>query len=154
MVAIPKLNPIFSPGRPGSHPGLLLFSTPFLPLKNPPPAPPPPTYIAADRTCSYFIHPPDFGFTSRESPTPLRFASISITVLLILMANETCMGQALFAPYYARFLLRTDDIRQVKQDKIALLLNIVNPDNLQPILREFIVRISCLRYFDIGTHGK
>lgn len=52
------------------------------------------------------------------------------------------MGQAMFAPYYTRFLVRTDDIRQVKQNKIALLLNIINPDNLQPILREFIVRIS------------
>jgi len=44
----------------------------------------------------------------------------------------------LFTPYYPRFLLRTDDLRQVKQDKIRLLLRIVNPDTYQVILREFI----------------
>ncbi|KAF8802473.1 hypothetical protein BYT27DRAFT_7112247 [Phlegmacium glaucopus] len=44
----------------------------------------------------------------------------------------------LFSPYYTRFLVRSDDILQVKKDKIKLLLNVLTVDNYQGILREFI----------------
>lgn len=47
--------------------------------------------------------------------------------------------QELFSPYYSRFLLRTDDTREVKRDKIRLLLRILTPENYGAILREFIV---------------
>jgi len=48
--------------------------------------------------------------------------------------------QNLFAPFYTRFLVRTDDMRQVKQDKIKLLLNVITIDTYPAILRELIVR--------------
>jgi AP-3 complex subunit beta len=47
--------------------------------------------------------------------------------------------QELFSPYYYHFLLRADDPREVKRDKIRLLLKILNSDNYGAILREFIV---------------
>ena len=49
------------------------------------------------------------------------------------------MLQHLFSPHHVRFLIRSTDARPVKLDKIRLLLNIINPDNYQAILREFIV---------------
>lgn len=64
-----------------------------------------------------------------------KFPSSSIRVLIVL-------EQDLFSPYYSRFLLRTDDIREVKRDKIQLLLKILTPENYGAILREFIVRLS------------
>ena len=50
-------------------------------------------------------------------------------------------GQHLFSPYYTRFLVRSDDLPQVKKDKIKLLLNVLTVDNYQGISREFIVRL-------------
>ncbi|CAK5268769.1 unnamed protein product [Mycena citricolor] len=44
----------------------------------------------------------------------------------------------LFAPFYLQFLLRTDDLRSTKQDKIKLLLLLSNHDAHQAILRELI----------------
>ncbi|KAJ7773104.1 adaptin N terminal region-domain-containing protein [Mycena metata] len=44
----------------------------------------------------------------------------------------------LFSPFYPQFLLRTDDLRHVKQDKIKVLLVLANFDTHQAILREFI----------------
>jgi len=37
------------------------------------------------------------------------------------------------------FWYRSDDLTQVKKDKIKLLLNVLTVDNYQGILREFIV---------------
>lgn len=65
---------------------------------------------------------------------------MSLHVLFDLNNVERIKRQRLFAPYHTRFLVRIDDLRQVKLDKISILLNIMTPDNLQPILREFIVR--------------
>ena len=53
------------------------------------------------------------------------------------------VGQHLFSPYYTRFLVRSDDLPQVKKDKIKLLLNVLTIDNYQGILREFIVEFLC-----------
>jgi AP-3 complex subunit beta len=47
--------------------------------------------------------------------------------------------QCLFSPFYARFFIRADDISPVKQEKISILLNVINGDNFPAILREFIV---------------
>ncbi|KAF7309545.1 AP complex subunit beta [Mycena indigotica] len=45
---------------------------------------------------------------------------------------------ALFAPHYLQFLVRTDDLGRVKQDKIKLLLIVATQETYQSILREFI----------------
>jgi AP-3 complex subunit beta len=48
--------------------------------------------------------------------------------------------QDMFSPYYSRFLLRTNDARETKRNKIQLLLQVLNSENYGAILREFIVR--------------
>ncbi|KAI6024917.1 adaptin N terminal region-domain-containing protein [Pisolithus microcarpus] len=44
----------------------------------------------------------------------------------------------LFSPHYARFLICTNDPRQVKRDKIKILLKLCTSENHQALLREFI----------------
>jgi AP-3 complex subunit beta len=53
--------------------------------------------------------------------------------------NKCTNSQNLLAPFYTRVLIHSDDLRQTKQGKIQLLLNIITSDNHQAILREFIV---------------
>ncbi|KAJ6607370.1 adaptin N terminal region-domain-containing protein [Mycena sp. CBHHK59/15] len=59
-----------------------------------------------------------------------------VVVAYILVISRTAPN--LYSSFYSRFLLRTDDLRQVKQDKIKLLLVLANFDTHQAILREFI----------------
>ncbi|KAL1728455.1 adaptin N terminal region-domain-containing protein [Schizophyllum commune] len=59
-----------------------------------------------------------------------------VTITHILLLSESLPH--LFSPHHVRFLIRSTDARPVKLDKIRLLLNIINPDNYQAILREFI----------------
>lgn len=47
--------------------------------------------------------------------------------------------QSALAPFYARFLIRADDVRQVKRDKVRLLRAVMTVDNHQALLRELIV---------------
>ena len=47
--------------------------------------------------------------------------------------------QSLFAPQYSRFLIRSTDLPSTKRDKMRVMLELVNDDNYQPLLREFIV---------------
>ncbi|CCM06428.1 uncharacterized protein FIBRA_08689 [Fibroporia radiculosa] len=58
-------------------------------------------------------------------------------VLAYLATASPLLSQAL-APHYARFLVRTDDVRQTKKDKIRLLRAVITPDTHQALLREFI----------------
>ncbi|KAF8240686.1 hypothetical protein L208DRAFT_1231334 [Tricholoma matsutake] len=71
----------------------------------------------------------------------LRLLSVSkeverIVLVYILLISRSSPN--FFAPFYTRFLVRTDDLRQVKQDKIKLLLNIITIDTYPAILRELI----------------
>ncbi|KAL1744133.1 adaptin N terminal region-domain-containing protein [Schizophyllum fasciatum] len=59
-----------------------------------------------------------------------------VTITHILLLSETLPH--LFAPHYTRFLGRSWDARPAKLDKIRLMLNILDADNHQAILREFI----------------
>lgn len=61
-------------------------------------------------------------------------------------ANEL---QQLLVPFYTYFLVRTDDTRQVKKDKMRLLRTILNQETHQALLREFIV--SC-KYEALPAH--
>lgn len=54
--------------------------------------------------------------------------------------------QALFYPHYARFLIRTSDILQIKRDKLRILLCLITIENYQSLLREFVVCISDRHY--------
>ncbi|SRR6266545_4093291 len=48
--------------------------------------------------------------------------------------------QYIFAPYYTRFLLFSDELTKVKEMKIKVLLGLLNMENYAAILRELIVR--------------
>ncbi len=50
--------------------------------------------------------------------------------------------QHLLVPSYLFFIVRADDIRQVKRDKMRLLRAVTTADNYQALLREFIVSPS------------
>lgn len=117
----------------------------------------------------YFAGPP--SYLSRVSEPLLRLLHTSkeverVVLAYILVISRTSpvgpvsplnisvadtFAQNLFAPFYPRFLLRTDDLRPVKQDKIRLLLRIVNPDSYQPILREFIVSSLLRTVYNISS---
>ncbi|KAH8117745.1 adaptin N terminal region-domain-containing protein [Phellopilus nigrolimitatus] len=45
----------------------------------------------------------------------------------------------LLVPHYSRFFIRTTDIREVKRDKLRVLLKLLTPENHQVLLREFVV---------------
>lgn len=60
--------------------------------------------------------------------------------------------QDLFAPYYTHFLVRADDSKQVKADKIQLLRMFINVDNYQALLRDFIVRLFLFRSMHLHSH--
>ncbi|KAF8150686.1 adaptin N terminal region-domain-containing protein [Crassisporium funariophilum] len=58
-------------------------------------------------------------------------------VVLVDLIIITNVVPSLFSPFYARFLVRSDDLIQVKKDKINLLLNVLTVDNYAAIMREF-----------------
>ncbi|KAI0788032.1 adaptin N terminal region-domain-containing protein [Fomes fomentarius] len=58
-------------------------------------------------------------------------------VLTNLVLTSSALSESL-AKSYTRFLVRADDARQVKKDKVRLLRSIVNLDNYSSLLREFI----------------
>ncbi|KAG5646111.1 hypothetical protein DXG03_004350 [Asterophora parasitica] len=98
-----------------------------------------PSVVLAVSRIFYYAGPP--SQLSKIVQPLLRLLSISkeverVVLVYLHMISRTAPN--LFAPFYPRFLLRTDDLRQVKQDKIKLLLNIINVDNYSAILREFI----------------
>ncbi|KAF8169768.1 adaptin N terminal region-domain-containing protein [Pholiota molesta] len=71
----------------------------------------------------------------------LRLLTVSKEVERIVLADLLIVTKDvphLFAPFYARFLVRTDDLTQVKKDKIRLLLHVLTVDNWNAIMREFI----------------
>lgn len=85
----------------------------------------------------------------------LRLLTVSKEVERIVLADLLIVTKDvphLFAPYYARFLVRTDDLTQVKKDKIRLLLHVLTVDNWNAILREFIVSTTVLFYFPSEEH--
>ncbi|KAJ7178612.1 adaptin N terminal region-domain-containing protein [Mycena crocata] len=98
-----------------------------------------PAVVLAVTRVFYYAGPPSYH--SRMVQPLLRLLHTSkeverVVVAYILAVSRTTPG--LYSPFYLQFLLRTDDLRQVKQDKIKLLLLLANHDTHQAILREFI----------------
>ncbi|KIM84396.1 hypothetical protein PILCRDRAFT_818757 [Piloderma croceum F 1598] len=111
---------------------LLTSSEPLFQSRNP-------AVVLAVVRVVYYLAPP--SHLPKILHPLLRLPHISPAVERVVLSYVLLISSshpALFAPYYTRFLVRTDDIRQVKQDKISLLLNLITSDNLQAILREFI----------------
>ncbi|KZT06124.1 uncharacterized protein LAESUDRAFT_813041 [Laetiporus sulphureus 93-53] len=63
---------------------------------------------------------------------------IERVVLAYLVIASWSICQTL-APFYSRLLVRADDVPPVKKDKAHLLRNLINTDNYQALLREFII---------------
>ncbi|KAJ7931408.1 adaptin N terminal region-domain-containing protein [Mycena leptocephala] len=98
-----------------------------------------PAVVLAVTRISYYAGPPSYH--SRMVQPLLRLLHTSKEVERVVVAYVLAVSRAtpnLFTPFYLQFLLRTDDLRQVKQDKIKVLLLLANFDTHQAILREFI----------------
>lgn len=52
--------------------------------------------------------------------------------------------QATLSPYYNKFFIRSHDLRVTKLEKLYILRSILNADNHQVLLKEFIVRVSSI----------
>ncbi|KAF9000675.1 adaptin N terminal region-domain-containing protein [Cyathus striatus] len=98
-----------------------------------------PAVVLAAARIFYYVAPPSqlekivqpllrLLFSSRETER------VVLAYILVISKSHP----HLFAPYYSRLLLRADDLRPVKKDKIRLLLTILSPENYSAILRELI----------------
>ncbi|KAG6812288.1 hypothetical protein H0H92_003597 [Tricholoma furcatifolium] len=98
-----------------------------------------PAVVLAVTRIFFYAGPP--SFISQIVNPLLRLLSNSSEVERVVLVYLNVLAKSapnLFAPFYPRFLVRTDDVLQVKQEKIKLLLTIVNVDNFPTILRELI----------------
>ncbi|KAJ7219906.1 adaptin N terminal region-domain-containing protein [Mycena pura] len=98
-----------------------------------------PAVVFAVTRVLYYAGPPSHH--SRIVQPLLRLQHISKEVERVVLAYILAVSRttpSLFSHFYPHFLLRTDDLRQVKQDKIKVLLLLANHDTHQAILREFI----------------
>ncbi|KAJ7494593.1 adaptin N terminal region-domain-containing protein, partial [Mycena galericulata] len=105
-----------------------------------------PAVVLAVTRVFYYAGPPSYH--SRIVQPMLRLLHTSKEVERVVVAYclavarhapvRTCGSHISSLPFYPQFLLRTDNLRQVKQDKIKILILLANPDTHQAILREFI----------------
>ncbi|KAJ7052497.1 adaptin N terminal region-domain-containing protein [Mycena amicta] len=98
-----------------------------------------PAVVLAVARAVYYAAPPSYH--SRVVQPLLRLLHTSKEVERVVLAYILAIARvkpALFAHHYTQFLLRSDDLRQVKQDKLNLLLLVANQDTYQAVLREFI----------------
>ncbi|KAJ7722558.1 adaptin N terminal region-domain-containing protein [Mycena maculata] len=98
-----------------------------------------PAVVLAVTRVFYYAGPPSYH--SRTVQPMLRLLHTSKEVERVVVAYVLAVARKapnLFSPFYSQFLLRTDNLRQVKQDKIRVLVLLANSDTHQPILREFI----------------
>ncbi|KAJ7650429.1 adaptin N terminal region-domain-containing protein [Roridomyces roridus] len=98
-----------------------------------------PAVVLAVTRVFYYAGPP--SYRSRFVQPMLRLLHTSKEVERVVVADALHVSRSspnLLAPFYPQFLLRTDDLRQVKKDKIKLLVILANPETHQAILREFI----------------
>ncbi|TFK40175.1 adaptin N terminal region-domain-containing protein [Crucibulum laeve] len=111
---------------------LLTSAEPVLQSRNP-------AVVLAAARVIYYAAPP--SYLSKIVNPLLRLLTTSKEVERVVLVYLLAISKttpSLFAPFYPRFLVRTDDMRQVKKDKIRLLLNVLNIDNYSAILRELI----------------
>ncbi|KAJ7475683.1 adaptin N terminal region-domain-containing protein [Mycena latifolia] len=98
-----------------------------------------PAVVLAVTRVFYYAGPPSYH--SRIVQPLVRLLHTSKEVERVVVAYVLAVSRTnpnLFSHFYPQFLLRTDDLRQVKQDKIKVLLRLANLDTHQAILREFI----------------
>ncbi|KAG6901132.1 hypothetical protein C0995_016713 [Termitomyces sp. Mi166 len=99
-----------------------------------------PAVVLAVTRIFFYAGPP--SHLSKIVSPLLRLLNFSAEVERVVLVYINAIARSaphLFAPFFARFLVRTDDLRQVKQEKIKLLLTILTADNYSVILRELVV---------------
>ncbi|KAF9065321.1 adaptin N terminal region-domain-containing protein [Rhodocollybia butyracea] len=111
---------------------LLSSVEPLLQSRNPA------VVLAVVRTFWYAGPPSAYGKIVRPLLRLLQFSKeverVTLSYILVLARTE----QALFAPHYVRFFLFSEDSRQIKAEKIKLLVYLINYENHQAIFRELI----------------
>ncbi|KAJ7274492.1 adaptin N terminal region-domain-containing protein [Mycena haematopus] len=98
-----------------------------------------PAVVLAVTRVYYYASPPSYH--SRVVQPMLRLLHTLKEVERVVVAYVLAVSRSapnLFSPFYHQFLVRTDDLRPVKQAKIKVLLLLANFDTHQAILREFI----------------
>lgn len=111
---------------------LLTSSEPLLMSRNPA------TVLAAARVI-YYTGPSSYHSKVVQPLLRLLHTSPEVERVVLAYILVICrMSPTLFSDFHSRFFLRTDDLRPVKRDKIAILLCITSNDNRQTILRELI----------------
>ncbi|PBK79829.1 hypothetical protein ARMGADRAFT_1021326 [Armillaria gallica] len=98
-----------------------------------------PAVVLAAARVLYYAGPPSYH--AKIVQPLLRLLSVSKEIERVVLAYTLIVASAspaLFSPFYSRFILSSDDLRQVKIDKIKMMLIIVTFDNYPTILREFI----------------
>ncbi|KAJ8509159.1 hypothetical protein ONZ45_g8667 [Pleurotus djamor] len=111
---------------------LLKSAEPLLQSRNPV------VVIAATRVFYYAGSPKDLAKVVHPLLRLVAGANEVARVVLTYVHTIAKDNEALFSPYYSRFLVRTDDICRVKLIKVQLLLRLVTPETYSGILREFI----------------
>ncbi|KAI0648889.1 adaptin N terminal region-domain-containing protein [Trametes meyenii] len=98
-----------------------------------------PAVVLAVARAFYYLGPP--SDLPRIVPPLLRLLHISMEVERVVLTNLVLISSALsnvLAKSYVQFLVRADDPRQVKKDKVRLLRAVINAENYASLLREFI----------------
>ncbi|KAG7450937.1 uncharacterized protein BT62DRAFT_984252 [Guyanagaster necrorhizus] len=98
-----------------------------------------PAVVLAAARVLYYAGPPSYH--AKIVQPLVRLLSVSKEIERVALAYILIVASAspgLFSPFYSRFILSSDDLRQVKIDKIKMMLIIVTFDNYPTILREFI----------------
>lgn len=98
-----------------------------------------PAVVLAAARVLYYAGPPSYH--AKIVQPLLRLLSISKEIERVVLSYTLIVASAspaLFSPFYSRFILSSDDLRQVKIGKIKMMLIIVTFDNYPTILREFI----------------
>ncbi|KAI0366314.1 hypothetical protein BV20DRAFT_972039 [Pilatotrama ljubarskyi] len=98
-----------------------------------------PAVVLAVARLFYYLAPPS-DVPKIVSPL-LRLLHISHEIERVVLTNLVLTSSTLsdvLAKSYTQFLVRADDPRQVKRDKVRLLRSVINAENYPSLLREFI----------------
>ncbi|KAI0636195.1 adaptin N terminal region-domain-containing protein [Trametes polyzona] len=102
-----------------------------------------PAVVLAVARAFYYLGPPTE--LPKIVPPLLRLLHISPEIERVVLTNLVLVSSALsdvLAKSYTQLLVRADDPRQVKKDKVQLLRSVTNAENYPSLLREFICYVD------------
>ncbi|KAJ3481196.1 hypothetical protein NLI96_g7828 [Meripilus lineatus] len=98
-----------------------------------------PAVVLAVARAFYYLAPS--SESKKAIPPLLRLLHVSSEVERVVLTYLLIISRTLstlLAPHYTSFLVRADDPRPIKKDKMQLLRVVISADNYQALLREFI----------------